>query len=106
MVTLVIAGSVSSLKYDDICQTKHKGNSMRNPDDCSRYFLCDGDKVKERRACWDDTLWDTDSESCQPPDDVTCENVIIDIWLVLVLPQTKRFNSIFHFSRVETNHHE
>lgn len=95
VVTLVIAGSVSCLEYDDICKTKHKGNSMRNPADCSRYFMCDGEKVKERRACWDDTLWDIESESCQPPDDVTCENVIIHIWLVLV-PQIKSTNSILY----------
>lgn len=88
MVTLVIAGSVSSLNYDDICKTKHTGVSMRNPDDCSRYFICDGEDVKSRHACWDDTLWDTVSESCQPPDDVTCENVMIDISLVYTSSET------------------
>lgn len=74
MVTFVIALGV--------CSKKAKGNFfVLNPDDCSRFdeYECDGNGAEIKRkkhVCFDDTLFDTETESCQPPDTVICENVI------------------------------
>lgn len=71
MVAFVTALGVSA----DICSEKHEGKFIRNRDDCSRYYECDGDVIKMSHACFDNTLFDTKTESCQPPDTVDCENV-------------------------------
>lgn len=80
MVTLAVA--VNGLVEDDICKGQMEGNFLRNPEDCSRYLSCAGDKIKETKACMDDLLWDTDKNDCRPPDAVTCDNVNYNsIWL-------------------------
>lgn len=97
-MAFVVVVSVSADKFDDICKEKHDGKFIRNPDDCSRYFECDGAVIKNRHACWDDTLFDLKNGTCQPPDDVTCENVIINVFNVhpVLKSHVNSFNSMLY----------
>lgn len=70
--------SISSDKIDDICASPQAnlGRFTRDPDDCSRYFECGFDrKVSRRFVCWDNTLFNTTTQSCDAPKTVQCENV-------------------------------
>lgn len=75
---MVVIATGVSVDMDDICKQPHDIKYVVDPDDCSLYYECDGDKFVEAKACIDDLLFNgTENDECQPPDMVpSCKKVI------------------------------